>query len=151
MNCKEAENAILLDESGEMNPRRKQALEIHLAECKTCRGLQSTAAEVVKHFAPRAEPSSKAMTAVLREARLRAPDAKPFFLFTPKPALAAAACIAMLAGLLFFSLDRKPTETELIVSEVQLLEPTEQMASIMYSGLSEDDLAFNFLMTYDDG
>ena len=38
------------------------------------------------------------------------------------------------------------------VTETQLLDSEDQVVSIMYDGLSEDDLAFNFLMTYrDDG
>jgi hypothetical protein len=36
------------------------------------------------------------------------------------------------------------------VTETQLLDPDDQVVSIMYDGLSEDDLAFNFLMTYRD-
>ena len=40
---------------------------------------------------------------------------------------------------------------EVVVTEGQLLEPDDQFVNVMYSGLSEDDLAFNFLMTYDEG
>ncbi len=40
---------------------------------------------------------------------------------------------------------------EFVVTETQLLSAEDQIVSVMYEGLSDDDLAFNFLMTYEEG
>jgi hypothetical protein len=86
---------------------------------------------------------------VLREARLNVPEKKTFALFAWKPVLAMAASIAVVLGLLMVP-DGNKVGMELVVTETQLLNSEDQAVSVMYEGLSEDDLAFNFLMTYED-
>jgi len=40
---------------------------------------------------------------------------------------------------------------ELEVTNTQMMESEDQIVDVMYSGLSEDDLAFNFFMTFEEG
>ena len=149
MKCQKAEKLILLQDSGELAAPRETALSAHLRECAPCREFRHAMVESQEFYQAMEKPPAKAVQNVLREARLNAPEKKTFALFTWKPALAMAASIAVVLGLLLVPGGDK-VGMELVVTETQLLESEDQIVSVMYEGLSEDDLAFNFLMTYED-
>jgi predicted anti-sigma-YlaC factor YlaD len=152
MKCKHAEKSILLKDSGELTPHQTGALAEHLDECTSCRAFERGLLESKTAFSPADEPNLKSLQNVLREARRNAPDRKHVKIFGLKPVLAMASSLAILLGI--FLSNVSPDEVGLVfnVTETQLLDPDDQVVSVMYDGLSEDDLAFNFLMTYwDDG
>jgi predicted anti-sigma-YlaC factor YlaD len=150
MKCKDAEKAIMLKDSGELTPRKTGVLTAHLDQCASCRAFQHALTESVRLSSLQDEPSRKTLQNVLREARLNAPDGKQLPIFGLKPVLAMASSLAIVLGL--FLSNVSPDDVGLVfnVTEAQLLDPDDQLSSVMYDGLSEDDLAFNFLMTYED-
>lgn len=150
MKCNDAEKLILLQDSGELSGKRIAALDIHLGACESCRGFVQFLAESAKGVDIGEEPPVKIVQNVLRAARTSAPEKKHVSIFGLKPALSMAACLVILAGLLVGHFNRNRVGLELFMTDAQLLEPEDQVVSVMYEGLSEDDLAFNFLMTYDD-
>lgn len=150
MKCSEAEKNILLQDSGEWGSRNEGSLAAHLHDCESCRRFQHALVASQDQFSEMHEPSIKAVQNVLREARLNAPEKKRFLFsgaFKPALAMAAAGIIGM--GLFFSFTSPGQVGMELVVSESQLLETEEQIVDLMYSGFSEDDLAFNFLMTFE--
>ena len=149
MKCQEAEKLLLLKGSGEIAAPQETALSAHLRKCAECRGFRHATIKSKDTFQAMEEPPAKAVQNVLREARVNAPAKKTFTLFSWKPALAVAASIAVVLGLLMVPGGDK-VGMELVVTETQLLKSEDQVVSVMYEGLSEDDLAFNFLMTYED-
>jgi predicted anti-sigma-YlaC factor YlaD len=152
MKCNNAVKSILLKDSGELAPRKIGALTAHLNQCASCRTFERALQESKASYAPVNEPSVKTLLNVLRETRLNAPVRKHLRIFGLKPVLAMASSLAIVLGV--FLSNVSPDEVGLVfnVTETQLLDPDEQAVSVMYDGLSEDDLAFNFLMTYrDDG
>ncbi|MBT8043012.1 MAG: hypothetical protein KJN98_07560 [Pontiella sp.] len=149
MKCLNAEKLMLLQDSGEMPARQANPLAAHLHDCKPCQQFQHALVESQQAFQAAEEPSAKALQNVLREARVNAPERKPIRIFGLKPALAMAASVLIGLGAFFTLFSYNRVGMELMVTETQLLEAEDQMVSVMYSGLSEDDLAFNFLMTYE--
>ncbi len=149
MKCLNAEKLMLLQDSGEMPARQANALAAHLHDCRPCQQFQHALIESQHAFQTVDEPSAKAIQNVLREARVNAPEKNPVHVFGLKPTLAMAASVVIGLGafLTLFSYNR--VGMEFMVTETQLLDSEDQMVSVMYSGLSEDDLAFNFLMTYE--
>ena len=148
MKCKDAEKALLLKDSGELAPRKLGALSDHLHHCGSCRAFQHALAEAESLYSLADEPHLKTLQNVLREARLNAPDRKHLRLFGLKPVLAMAASLAIVLGVFLSNVSPDKVGMIYTVTETQLLESDDQVVSIMYDGLSEDDLAFNFLMTY---
>ena len=151
MKCNEAEKLILLQDSGELATKWTGKLAVHLNHCEPCRHFQHTLVESQSAFQTLEEPSAKVMQDILREARLNAPTRKPAQIIRLKPALAMAASALIGLGLFFTLFTPGKVGMELVMSETQLFDTEDQIVSIMYSGLSEDDLAFNFLMTYEEG
>lgn len=151
MKCKDAEKLILLQDSGELPGRQENALSGHLGKCGPCRKFQLALAESRTSVISQEEPSAAAVQNVLRAARTNAPDKRPAGIFGFKPALAMAASVVIGLGIFFTAVNSNKVGMELVVTETQLLEYEDQMVSVMYDGLSEDDLAFNFLMTYEEG
>ena len=152
MKCQKAEKTMLLQDSGELSSRKDGALASHMHGCASCREFQQALVDSKSIYSLADEPRLKTLQNVLREARLNAPDRKHLRLFGLKPVLAMAASFAIVLG--FFLSNISPDKVGMIytVTETQLLDSDDQVVSIMYDGLSEDDLAFNFLMTYrDDG
>ena len=151
MKCKEAEKWILLEDSGELAAGLAESLDSHLVGCNACRAFRQSIAESKLAFGAMEEPSAAAVQNVLREARLKAPQRKPVRIFGLKPALAMAASVMIGLGFFLSAFGPGKVGMELEVTEIQLLESEDQFVDVMYSGLSEDDLAFNFLMTYEEG
>ena len=148
MKCNTAEKLILLQDSGERAPRHGEALAAHLHGCDPCRRFQHALAESRNAFQTLEEPSAAVLNHVKREARKLAPAPKQARILYWKPALAMAASVMIGLGI-FLSVFRPDTVgLELVMTETDLLNTSDQVVSVMYSGLSEDDLAFNFLMTY---
>lgn len=151
MKCNKAEKLLLLQDSGELAGRQADTLSDHLNGCKNCRNFQQSLAESSLAFQSIEEPGIKVVQDVLREARRNAPQKKPDRIFGLKPALAMAASAMIGLGLFFSVFSPGKVGMELVVTENQLLESEDQFVNVMYSGLSEDNLAFNFLMTFEEG
>lgn len=150
MKCHDAEKGILLQDSGEMPTKHESALAAHLHDCEPCREFQFALFESQHAFQTLEEPPATAIQNVLRAARLNVPEKKRAPIWILKPAFAAAAALIIGVGLFFGAFAPDKVGMELVVNETQLLNAEDQVASVMYNGLSEDDLAFNFLMTYED-
>lgn len=151
MKCNKAEKMVLLEDSNELVVRRAGRLSAHLDRCENCRNFQLTLAESRLAFHQADEPGVPVMQNILREARLKAPQRKQVRITGLRPAFATAASIAILLGLFFSAYNPGKVGMELDITKAQLLDPESQMVSVMYNGLSEDDLVFNFLMTYEEG
>jgi predicted anti-sigma-YlaC factor YlaD len=152
MKCNHAEKSILLKNSGELAARQSGLLEKHLHECASCRAFERALLQSKTACLPAEEPTVKTLQHVLREARRNAPERKRARIFGLKPVLAMASSLAVILGVFLSNVSPDKVGMILTVTETQLLDYDDQVVSIMYDGLSEDDLAFNFLMTYrDDG
>ena len=151
MKCSEAEKLLLLQDSGELAGNRINALAAHLRKCAECLHFQQSIEKSRLAIPAMEEPGVKVVQNILREARRLAPEKKPARILGLKPVLAMAASIMIGLGIFFSAFGPGKVGMELDMSETQLLGSEEQIVSVMYSGLSEDDLAFNFLMTYEEG
>ena len=149
MKCGEAEKWMLLKDSGERAGKGGDALSAHLPTCGECRRLQHALVESKEVFQALEEPSATVLNNVKREARMLAPEPKKAMIFRWKPALAMAASVLVGLGIFLTAFRPDRIGLELMMTETDLLSPGDQIVSVMYSGLSDDDLAFNFLMTYD--
>jgi anti-sigma factor RsiW len=150
MNCQNAEKYILLQDSGELPKKHTNSLAAHLHDCEPCQQFQFALMESQRVFQPLEQPSSKAVQNVLREARLNVPEKKPAKIWGLKPAVAMAALLVIGVGIFLSPIGSDKVAMELVVGKTQLLTVDDQISSVIYSGLSDDDLAFNFLMTYED-
>jgi predicted anti-sigma-YlaC factor YlaD len=149
MKCHKAEKTMLLQDSGERSSRKSGVLAEHLHNCASCREFQHALVESENRYSLADEPSLKTLQNVLREARLNAPDRKHVRIFGLKPVLAMAS-LAIVLGIFLSNVRSDKVGMIFTVTETQLLDPDDQVVGVMYDGLSEDDLAFNFLMTYRD-
>ena len=149
MRCNEAEKWILLEHSGE-STKHSGGLAAHLHDCEPCRRFQHALVEAQVSFQAGSEPSATVLNNVKREARRLAPEEKQAKFIYWKPALAMAASVLIALGLFFTAFGPDTVGLELMMTETELLDTSDQIVSVMYSGLSEDDLAFNFLMTYEE-
>jgi hypothetical protein len=150
MKCNKAEKWILLQDSNEMAAKYAGALAAHLHDCKPCRRFQHALVEAQDVFHPGTEPSEFVLNNIKREARKRVPETNRARIIYWKPALAMAASVMIALGMFFSSTQSDTVGLELVMTETELLDTSGQIVSVMYSGLSEDDLAFNFLMTYEE-
>ena len=149
MNCEHIQKLILLEDSGELSERHCSAMAAHVEKCADCRSFRQMLVDVRTATRPVAEPSENVLNTIKREARKRAPESKRAKVYHLKPALAMAASVVILLGLLIVPVSRDHVGLELVMSDTELLGTQDQIVSVMYDGLSEDNLAFNFLMTYD--
>jgi len=149
MKCSEAEECILLRDSGELAPRHGGALAAHLHDCEGCSRFQHALVEAYDGFQALEEPSHAVLNKIRREARKLAPEPSQARIIYWKPVLAMAASIMIGLGIFLTTFQPDNVGMEFDMTETELLDSHEQFVNIMYSGLSDDDLAFNFLMTYD--
>ncbi len=149
MKCNEAEKTILLQDSGKSASRKNEALAAHLHACASCREFQHALVETERLYSFTDEPSLKIVQNVMRQARRNAPNRKHVRIFGLKPVLAMAS-LAIVLGVFLSNVNQDKVGMVFTVTETQLLDPDDQVVCVMYDGLSEDDLAFNFLMTYRD-
>ncbi len=150
MKCQDAEHLILLQDSGEMAEAKASPLAAHLHDCDPCQQFQHAMFESKNAFDALDDPNSKLIQDILIEARLQAPEKKKSKIILFRPAWAAAACLLIGLGIFFTNLSPNKVGMELMVTDTQMLKSSDQMASVMYDGISDDDMAFNFLMTYED-
>ncbi|MBN2163451.1 MAG: hypothetical protein JXR25_01080 [Pontiellaceae bacterium] len=149
MKCKEAEISILLQDSGELGSAKAKALSEHLSECAPCREFKQVLVGAASVSLPEEEPPIRAIQDVMRMARIEAPERRKKIFFGWKPALASALSFVFIMGVMSTGLHTDKVGMQLMVTETQLMEPEDQVVTVMYEGLSEDDLAFHFLMSYD--
>ena len=150
MKCNEAEKLVLLQDSGELADKQVRGLIAHLHDCEPCQRFQHALLESQNHIQALQEPPVALLNEIKREARRRAPEGKRAQRFYLKPALAMAASVLIALGFFLSSFRPDTVGLELMMTQTELLEPVDQAVSVMYTGLSEDDLAFNFLMTYEE-
>jgi hypothetical protein len=150
MKCNETEKLILLQDSKEMDQKLAGGLAAHLHDCDPCQRFQHALIESQDLFQVLQEPPVAIVNEIKREARRRAPESKRRKVFYLKPALAMAATVLIALGFFLSSFRPDTVGLELMMTQTELLEPADQVVSVMYAGLSEDDLAFNFLMTYEE-
>ena len=102
MNPHELERLLLLEQSGELAPRQRRALDAELAASETARRLRNQL-RVLATAAPEPAAAPAPDAAARIAARLHAKP-KPVFAFQPawKPALAAAAALALFVGVRSF-------------------------------------------------
>ena len=149
MKCEKAEKHILLQDSGELADHLTSPLAAHLQNCDPCQQFQHALLESHNSVQLTEEPSIKIIQDVLREARQNAPEKKPAAFGALRPIIGVAASLAIGLGVFFTAFSSDQVGMELVVTETQLLKSADQLVSVMYEGLSEDDLAFNFFMTYE--
>lgn len=150
MTCETAEKLILLQDSGELSDQDAAAVESHLRRCDKCRTYQRSLAAGRLAFGAMQEPDEQLVREVLQDARMLAPRRSVHLHIGLKPALAIAASLVIAAGLFFSAFSPGKVGMEWEVTDAQLMDSDDQVVDIMYSGLSEDDLAFNFLMTFEE-
>jgi len=150
MKCSEAKNQILLQDTGEQAKKQIEALLSHLRKCDECRQFQEQLPLIRKNFQPLEEPPVAVLNEIKREARRLAPEGKQAKTLYWKPALAMAASVLIGLGIFLGNVHPNRVGLELVLTETELLAPADQAIDIMYGGLSDDDLAFNFLMTYEE-
>ncbi len=150
MKCNNAEKLLLLQDSGELTNQQLGKLLTHIHNCEDCRSFQQAIVEIQENVQTRELPSETILNNIKREARKLAPQNKSFKIIYWKPAFALAASAMIGLGLFFSTYYPNRIGLELVMTETELFDIQDQIVSIMYSGLSEDDLAFNFLMTYEE-
>ncbi|QBG46680.1 hypothetical protein EGM51_04435 [Verrucomicrobia bacterium S94] len=153
MKCHDAEKAILLQDTGELSAKRANELAAHLHDCEACREFQFALIESKPRFhSLEEEPSATVIQNVLREARKNVPEKKKLRLpmFGMRQLIPLAASLLIVLGLTFGHYSPDKVGMELIMTETQLMDTETRVSSIVYDGFSEDDLAFSFLMTYED-
>lgn len=102
MRCGRAQKSLIAALDGELTPRRRQALDRHLAGCAACRGELATTERMLAALDTR--PAEAPVSAALEQATLRrirlAPDAHPetpWWRWLPLPALVVATAVLALA------------------------------------------------------
>lgn len=150
MKCEKVQKLMLLQDSGELGAHSERVLEEHILGCDTCRGFKRLLIETKEHVETADGPREKVLQDIKRAARLQTPALKKHNAFYWKPAFATVATVLIGLGLFFSSFRPDSVGLELVLEDTQLLSTEDQAVRVMYNGLSEDDLAFNFLMTYED-
>ena len=150
MKCNKAEKEILLQDADGATGNREAVLAAHLKQCGKCRTFQQLVTESKLAFGVMEEPKEATIHNILRQARLNAPRRKPVKIFGLKPVWAMAASVMIGLGFFFSGIGPGKVGMELDVTDAQMMECEDQFITVMYSGLSEDDLAFNFLMTFEE-
>ena len=141
MKCEKAQRWILLEQSGELAPRRRAALEQHLVACPDCRAWRALcmdgAALTARAF-PAREPAEPFVQTVLDRMPPAGPVPRTVFWRT---LLACAA--ALLAGLCLWPLvTRSPSAPSPLQAQVQRIDEIHALASL----LSEEENAANVPM-----
>ena len=149
MKCHYAEKLMLLQHYGPISDRKSGAIAAHRNECPSCREFHKVLSAAQNTIEVREEPSLRVVQNILREARINAPEKKKVRILVSRPVLAMAASVVMVLGIFFSAFNPGRVGMEMVVTEAQLMNTEDQITSVMYSGLSEDDLAFNFFMTYE--
>ena len=102
MNCKLAQRLMLLEESGEIQARRLQRLEKHLAGCRVCRDVRAAdrmVMDAVRTGLPSAEPGAAVLARIRAEAAARGVGRELMFMpAMPRLLAYAALFVALLAG-----------------------------------------------------
>ncbi|MCK4563120.1 MAG: hypothetical protein KAU94_00440 [Verrucomicrobia bacterium] len=150
MKCNEAEKCVLLQDSREISGKHGGALAAHLHGCEACRRFQHALAGSRGIVQASKEPSEAILNNIKREARRLVPEQKQATFIYWKPAVAMAASVMIALGMFLSVFRPDHIGLELVMTETELLGSQDQVVSVMYGGLSDDDLAFNFLMTYEE-
>ena len=150
MKCENAEKWILLTDSGELNDRRSKVLRSHLETCDSCRRFEKTLLFVKPVSEPLSEPPVATIQNIMREAR-RLNEPKSVKILYWKPAMAMAASVLIACGIFFAYSSLGPSQNHpLAFMETYILELDNEISRSAEANQSEDDLAFNFLMTYEE-
>ncbi len=97
MNCTTIRNEILLAESGELSPNRREAVAAHLENCPDCSAFANTTrilTDAARERRPQDTPHPSVMVAIRQAAEARTQSRLLWF---PAHAVRLAACAAVLA------------------------------------------------------
>ena len=116
MNCRQAEQWLLLKDTGELPARKLLRLEEHLADCASCRACQDDLDRVIKaarRSLPAGVPAAQTLAAIREAARAGVPLRQAAVLSWSwtvwQPVLAAAAILLLCLGGWFWLADRGPS------------------------------------------
>lgn len=121
MNCRSAQEFLLLEESGDLSARRLARLERHLSTCASCRDARASnrlVLDAVRGSLPSGEPSPAVLARISAAASSRA--VRPALVFLPAPArlLAAAALFAVLLAGVYSLVARRETAARMEAEDV---------------------------------
>lgn len=136
MNCHEAEQDLLLEQSGELSAALKARLGLHLESCATCRARRdewSRLTAMVQSTTTTCTPSAAVMERILAAAADASAKPRPIIRPLWKSTLAAAAGLALLLGGvgLLHGLRPTPGGTSAMAGESRLAEVSSLLAMIM--------------------
>jgi anti-sigma factor RsiW len=127
MNPTQTEQLLLLEQSGEITATQRRALDAELAANPAARELRAQlrglAAVLPRPNTGPAPDAAAKITARLAKAKANAPA--PLFRSAWKPALAAAAALALLLGMLTFRAGNTPVSPESALAQIGTAEEDE--------------------------
>jgi hypothetical protein len=109
MKCSEAEEKMLLELSGELEPEEKTQLDRHLAECKRCREASNSICSMLEALGSPSAMPQVLENRILAAVRMQGPKHREISpLLKIVRDFAAAAAVSVAALLLFFLLAPEP-------------------------------------------
>ena len=146
MTCENIKNQILLKDTAALSSE----VLAHIKQCQSCHEFQQTLKQSQHLFQPADQPSEALLNEVKREARRQTPSRSLHIWRRLRPLLASAASITILLGIVFTRHPQQKINPAIPFAEIEILDAQDQVASAVNESFSEDELAFNFIMTYDD-
>jgi len=145
--CEQIKNQILLEDKEGL----PSEVLTHLEYCESCREFHGMIARFKTSplFAAKDEPSLDVLNEVKREIRRRVPSRSLTVWRRWRPALVMAASFVVLLAFVLQKNTPQTANVGIVLTEMDVLDSQEQVANAMNDSFSEDDLAFNFVMTYD--
>ena len=149
MNPTQLEQLLLLEQSGELSPKQRRQLDAELAASATARQLRGQLRGLAAALpTPAAQPAPDAARRI--DARLRQ-AAQPAFAFPPawKPALAAAAALALLLGVRTYHAHKSPVASDPIVASIVAEEQEEEWTDPLDAEFTELESLIDILASED--
>jgi len=146
MTCENIKNQILLKEPAALSPE----VLAHIKRCSSCQEFQQTLSQSQHLFQPTDQPSEALLNKIKHEARRQVPSHSLHIWRRLRPLLATAASVTILLGIVLTRHPQQKINPAIPFAEIELLDAQDQVASAVNESFSEDELAFNFVMTYDD-
>jgi len=146
MTCEKTKNQILLEDTARLSAE----VSTHLKQCESCRDFQQIVTQSKKIFLPADQPSEALVDQIKNEAQRLAPSRSLKIWRRLRPTLAMAASFAILLGFVLTNTPQTEGISGLTLNETDLLNSQDQLLNVTTESFSEDDLAFNFMMTDDD-
>lgn len=149
MNPQKLEQFLLLEQSGELSPQQRRQLDAELAASAEARRLRAELRGLAAAIpAPATQPAAD--TAARIDARLQQAS-KPAVAFLPawKPALAAAAALALLLGVRTYHAHKSPVAPESAVASIAAEEQEEEWTDPLDAEFTELESLIDTLSSED--